>query len=197
MDTIAVFDFDGTLTRKNSFQDFLIHQFGILSFCSGIAANILPLTLYAFRIISNHKAKEKIFQYFFAGRTEEDFNHICTQYAFGEIDKMINPEALKKVKWHLREHHTLVIASASLSNWIAPWAKKNHFQDVIATEPEIKEGVLTGGFATQNCHGLEKLRRFLEKYPDRNQYILYVYGDSSGDRPLLHVADKPFFRSFH
>ena len=195
--TIAVFDFDGTLTRKDSFKDFLIYQFGIVSFCRGIAANIISVTLYAFKIISNSKAKEKLFQYFFSGWKEEDFNYICTEYSLGEIDKMIDPEAVKKVKWHLSEHHTLVIASASLSNWIAPWAKKSNFHDVIATEPEIKGGVLTGGFATKNCHGPEKLRRFIEKYPNRAQYILYVYGDSSGDKPLLNIADKPFFRRFH
>jgi phosphoserine phosphatase len=67
---------------------------------------------------------------------------------------------------------------------------------VIATEPEIKNGVLTGRFSTPNCYGQEKKRRFLEKYPDRDRYILYVYGDSNGDKELLEMADKPFFRCF-
>lgn len=197
METLAVFDFDHTLTRKDSFINLLIYTFGFASFCKGITVNIFPLILYAFKIISNHKAKERVFQYFFSGWSHEAFNDICTRYALMKIDGIINQEALKKVNWHKSEHHTLVIASASVNTWIIPWAKRNDFSNVIATEPEIKDGTLTGRFRTKNCHGQEKLRRFFENYPDRDKYVLYAYGDSEGDKPLLNVADKPFFRCFH
>jgi len=195
--TIAVFDFDGTLTRKDSFKNFLIYTFGFTSFFKGIAINIFPLTLYILRIISNHKAKEILFSHFFSGWKEEDFQSICTKYALLNIDSIINNEALQKACWHKSEHHVLVIVSASLTNWISPWAKTNGFIDIIATEPEIKNGLLTGKFKTHNCYGKEKLLRFLERYPARNKYFLYVYGDSVGDKQLLNIADKPFFRSFH
>jgi HAD superfamily hydrolase (TIGR01490 family) len=197
MKTLAVFDFDCTLTRKDSFINFLLDTFDFSSFCKGIAVNLFPLLLSSLRLTSDDEPKERVFQHFFSGWSEEAFNSVCTKYSLAKIDGIINQEALEKVNWHRSQHHMLVIASASINMWIIPWAKRNGFIDVIATEPEIKGGTLTGRFRTKNCKGPEKLRRFLEHYPYRNQYFLYAYGDSQGDKPLLNIADKPFFRSFH
>lgn len=158
--------------------------------------NVLPLTLYFLKIISNSKAKEKLFGYFFSGWQENIFNATCVSYALTRLSNLVHREALEKAQWHRSQKHLLVITSASLSNWILPWAQKNHFTDVIATEPEIKDGLLTGRFKTRNCYGNEKLARFLKKYPQRDQYYLYAYGDSAGDKSLLSIADKPFYRSF-
>lgn len=196
METIAVFDFDGTLTKKDSFKDFLVYTFGIAKFYHGILKNIFQLTSYACGLITNQQAKERMFKTFFAGWTGECFQRICITYSLEKIDGILRSEAKDRMEWHKAQAHRVVMVSASLVDWLTPWAIKNGFHDVIATEPEIKNGVLTGRFSTPNCHGQEKKRRFLEKYPDRNRYILYVYGDSNGDKELLKMADKPFFRCF-
>ena len=84
-----------------------------------------------------------------------------------------------------------------MKNWIAPWAKENGIKEVISTEVEIKNSILTGKFRTRNCHGKEKVQRLLEKYPSREKYFLYAYGDSRGDKELLKLADKKFYRKFN
>jgi phosphoserine phosphatase len=67
---------------------------------------------------------------------------------------------------------------------------------VIATIPEAQNGLMTGQFQTKNCNREEKTRRFLMKYPNRNNYYLYVYGDSYKDKWILDIADKKFYRKF-
>jgi len=36
----------------------------------------------------------------------------------------------------------------------------------------------------------------LEMYPNRKEYTLYAYGDSSGDKAMLKMADFSFYRRF-
>ena len=40
-----------------------------------------------------------------------------------------------------------------------------------------------------NCYGQEKVNRFLQVEPDRKSYVLYAYGDSSGDKEMIALAD--------
>lgn len=196
LETIAAFDFDGTLTTKDSLRDFLVQTYGQVQFFLGITKNIIPLVGYMAGFVGDHKAKETLFHAFFANRTVDFYQNACNEYSLSKLDRIIRPEAMKKAHWHQTQGHHLVIVSASLADWIKPWAFRNGFRDVIATEAEVLDGVLTGKLATPNCRGGEKVRRFLNHYKDRDRYLLYAYGDSNGDRKLLELADKPFFRSF-
>jgi phosphatidylglycerophosphatase C len=194
-DTIAAFDFDGTLTRKDTLQDFLIHTLGWSSYCLGIISTF-SLLAFLIKIIDSHTAKEALFTKFFNGWSERQFNESCKKYALTQIDNLIRDEGRTKIDWHLKQGHRLIIVSASLKNWIEPWAMPNGFSEVIATEPAIKHDLITGKFVSKNCNGEEKRRRFLKRFPNRDEYSLYVYGDSRGDKALLSIADKPFYRRF-
>ncbi len=178
--TIAAFDFDGTITKKDTFLDFIRKNCGWKRSFFVIAKNV-PVLL----------PKEKIFSDLFKGVSIDEFNRICRNYSF-----ITNNEALKKIEWHKGRGHKLVIVSASIENWIAPWALKNGFEKVIATVPEVQNGILTGRFKTKNCNKGEKAVRFLKEYPDRESYYMYAYGDSYKDRQLFNIADEAFYRKF-
>lgn len=91
---------------------------------------------------------------------------------------------------HLSQGHEVYIVSASMAEWIRPWASENGVNRVIGTKPEVDaDGRLTGRFASTNCHGREKVRRLLEREPCRESYDLYAYGDSRGDKEMLEFAD--------
>jgi phosphatidylglycerophosphatase C len=63
---------------------------------------------------------------------------------------------------------------------------------------EHLNGVYTGKMATPNCHGQEKVRRlqaWLDKtYGPQNTPALHAYGDTSGDKPMLCMADTAWYR---
>ena len=195
--TIALFDFDGTITHMDTFKSFLLYRFGIVSFCLGILKNFKILAAYSGGLVSNHQAKERLFGTFYGTTAYCDFQRDCRYYSLERIDRIIRPEARSKLDWHRKEGHQVVIVSASICDWIVPWAARNGVHEVIATKPEVVDGVLTGRFATTNCYGSEKKTRFLERYPERASYTLYVYGDSRGDAELLAMADFPFYRCFN
>ena len=186
---LAVFDFDGTLIKKDSFIDFTIFSKGLGNFIKGIIYNFINLLMYALNLKSGDQVKEKLFSYFFAKTSYKKFKDVCTKYSLEKIPKIINPQIFKKFLEHKKNGDTLILASASINDWIYPWAKRVGFDKIIATEVAFLGNDLTGRFATPNCNNEEKLRRFLEVFPERNQYLLYVYGNLKGDKELLEIAD--------
>ena len=106
------------------------------------------------------------------------------------IDSRINKEVVDLLKHHIEEGHQVYIVSASPSEWISPWAKKTGVKEVIGTRLEYSEEKLTGNFASPNCYGPEKVKRFLEVEPHRDDYELISYGDSRGDREMFELSNR-------
>ena len=196
INVIAAFDLDGTLTERDTFTDLVVHTFGYSRLVAGFFANTPVLLKYLFKIASGQSAKEALFAYYFKGWRVEDFDGRCKAYSQSRLPRLMKGEALSRCDWHRQQGHRLVCISASIRNWIAPWALDHGFAQVIATEAETDGGVVTGRFNGKNCHGPEKVRRFLELFPERDRYTLFAYGDSRGDEALLSFADYAYFRRF-
>jgi phosphatidylglycerophosphatase C len=190
----ALFDFDGTITKRDTFIGFLIFSFGYFKFIKAILLLSPLLFLYIFRLVPNYFAKQKLFSFFFKGVPEQKFNNLCEKYSLSEIDKILNNQAVDIIKKHKNRKHKLIVVSASLENWIEPWAIRNGFEHTIATIVEINDGFLTGKFKSKNCYGIEKINRILKKYPDRKNLYIFAYGNSKGDRELLLFADEGFMK---
>ncbi len=188
--TIAVFDFDGTITDRDSFGSFVKAVKGTPRFCLGICMQMPRLVGYKLGIIRNDKAKEALFGTYFRGMGMNEFRRAGERFA-DSIDRRLRPDTMTKLNWHLSMGHDVYIVTASMPQWIRPWATAYGISDVIGTEPETdSSGVLTGRFATPNCYGPEKVRRFIQAEPNRSSYRLIAYGDSEGDREMLDEADE-------
>lgn len=188
---IVTFDFDGTLTTGDTFIAFAFHALTRRHVIASIIAESATLAGWKCGIISNGKAKQRLFKRLFGGMTIEEFNRHCTTFAT-EIDNMMRPEMIQTLKSAREGADKIYIISASIENWIKPWAKSLGIDDVIATRITVdSEGIVTGGFDGDNCYGAEKVRRLQETEPQRESYILTSYGDSRGDREILAFADHP------
>lgn len=187
---IAAFDFDGTITLKDTLFDFISFYFSKRKLLSGLIILSPILIGYKMGIIKNYRAKQIMFSYFFKNRTIIEFNDKSEKYA-KRINKITRQSTLQKINEHQSRNHKVIIISASISNWIIPWANSMGIHTVMGTEIEINDGLLTGKFSSKNCYGPEKVNRLLELYPDRAEYDLYAYGDSEGDKELLALSDYP------
>jgi phosphatidylglycerophosphatase C len=195
-ETIAVFDFDGTITHKDTLLVFIKFSKGICSFIFGIMLFSPLIVAMKLRLYPNWKVKQRLFSFFFKGDSLEKFNDFGNRFN-SEINKIIRPKALETLKLHKIKGDRIIIISASIDNWIKPWAEKVGTDIVIGTKIETnKNGLLTGNFLSKNCYGQEKVNRLLEMFPNRNDYELIVYGDSRGDKELIELSDKGFYNEF-
>ena len=191
---IAFFDFDGTITCKDSFYGLLSYDIFKLDFYKK-AMTLLPILFaYKIKIISNQKAKEIVLKNFFRDIKFDEFMLICQNYA-RKFDDILRPLAKEKLNWHKQNGDKIVIVSASLEEYLAPWCEKNSFE-LIASKLEVLDGRITGKLDGLNCHGDEKVRRIKEKYDLNSFEKIYAYGDTKGDLPMLKLAHESFYKPF-
>lgn len=193
--TVAVFDFDGTLTTKDSFIEFTRHVVGTKYLWLGIIKNFPWLMAWKLRLLDGGKAKERMFSMVFKGMPFAKFQEYCAGF-LDNIKGFERRKLVERLQFHINRDDRVFIVSASFPNWIVPWAKTHGVSEecVIGTGIEIDEyGRLSGKFSTPNCNGKEKVRRLKEAMPDLSDCQIYAYGDSSGDKFLLAMADYPYF----
>lgn len=195
MQVIAFFDFDGTITTKDSLADFIQYAVGKSNYYVGLLTLSPLLIAYMLKFIPNHIAKEKLIAHFFKSRDARQFQKLAEQYSLERIDKIIRPKAIEKIRWHQNQGHQVVIVSASIESWLRAWCDKNNIE-LIATRLEVKGRKLTGKFATKNCYGLEKANRVKEAFELSLYDHIYAYGDSHGDKELLALAVESFYKPF-
>ena len=195
INSIAFFDFDGTITKDDSLFKFIRFAVGDIKFIIGLLVLSPILTLYKVKLIPNYKAKQKMLSWYFKSYSKNEFKNAANEYSLNQIDSILRPKANEKLAWHKEQSHKIVIVSASIDCWLRPWCEKNGYE-LIATQLEIIEDVITGNFLTKNCYGQEKVNRIKEKYNLKDYELIYAYGDSKGDKEMLSIADKKYYKYF-
>jgi HAD superfamily hydrolase (TIGR01490 family) len=192
---IAFFDFDGTITTKDTYLEFIKFSKGTLRFLTGFMLYSPLLVGYVLKLVPNQLMKEKVFRYYFKNTPLDRFQEWCDAFATQKVPALIRPKALEELKKLQQSGTTVVIVSASFGNWIQKWASDNNFQ-LIATKPQVQNGRLTGAIDGKNCHGDEKVRRIRENYALQQYDTIYAYGDTSGDKPMLALATTAVYKPF-
>ena len=192
---LALFDFDGTITKDDTLKEFIKYAVGKQKYYKGLLFLTPMLLLYLFKIIPNYKAKEKLIKYFFEGWNSQDFKDIAKRYSLNEIDTIVYSSALEKIQWHKDNGDKIVVVSASIDFWLEPWCQKYKL-DLLSTKLEIKNNKVTGNLLGNNCYGIEKAS-LVKKNLNLDAYsIIYAYGDSKGDRELLALANIKYYKIF-
>ena len=192
---VAAFDFDGTLTRRDTMFPFLRHTLGTMAFVRNIFTLLPTLAGYALGKIRNDIAKERVFVRCLAGMSVDALQQKGEQFAANVLPGLLRPEAMRRLNWHRKLGHRCVVISASLEFYVRPWAINAGFDDAIATRLQTDEaGRVSGKLAGANCFGIEKVRRLQALLGERGGYTLFAYGDSRGDRELLSSADYAYYQ---
>ncbi len=193
--SIAFFDFDGTITRKDTMLEFAKYSRGFAGYWIGICLISPWLIAMKIGLISKRRAKEKFLAYFFEKTDVEKFNADCLSFTADIIPRLVKQDALLAIKKHREENADIVIVSASAENWVAPWCIQNSLQ-YICTRLEVKEKKITGKLLGQNCNGPEKLSRIKERFDTAGYKNIYCYGDSKDDKLMLQLATHPSYKLF-
>lgn len=195
MKSIAFFDFDGTITTKDTLLEFIKFTKGTTAFLTGFLLNSPYLVAYKLALISNQLAKEKVISYYFKNMPLAEFQALGDAFATEMLPKLVRPKAIEELQKLQQTNTTVVVVSASFGNWIQKWAAANGLQ-LIASKPEVRDGKLTGRIEGKNCHGTEKVRRIQETFMLQHYAQIRVYGDTSGDKPMLALATHAHYKPF-
>lgn len=194
--TIVAFDFDGTLTRGESFFHWLWFVTPWWKFIGYFLRCVPVLAAYVLRLMSNDRAKARVISVFLRGRSLLQLEARSQEFATQRIAKMLRPEAIARLRHHQKQGHHCVLVSATLALYLRPWAQLHGFEAVIGTELTVDaQGRLSGDLSTANCYGPEKARRIHAAYGVER--IFAAYGDSRGDAEMLAMAEHGYYRPWH
>jgi HAD superfamily hydrolase (TIGR01490 family) len=192
---LAIFDFDNTITCKDSLIDFIYHTVGPLRFWGGFLCLSPLLTLYQLGLVNSGKTKEMVLNHFFKNYTKEKFTTIASLYSQNHLPAIIRESALQRIHWHQNQGHQIVIVSASPENYLTGWCQHIDAR-LLATQLEFKEGKFSGKLKGLNCKAQEKIRRLEEHYDLKKFEYIYAYGDNKSDLVQKSIANEFHYRSF-
>jgi phosphatidylglycerophosphatase C len=189
---VAAFDFDGTLSRKDSLAPFLTLVCGKSALYRAFVTRAPVLAGIAVGIGNRDAEKERLVGRLLEGRTAVSVREAGETYARSLIEgDALRPEMLERVAWHRAEGHEIVIVSASLDVYLDPLAPLLGIDTVLCTRVGVgPDGRLNGELDGGNVRGPEKVRRF-RAWLGPEPAELWAYGDSAGDRELLADVDHP------
>ncbi len=192
--TLAIFDLDNTLLNGDS--DYLWGRF--------LVQNKLVDGDYYER--ENHRYYEEykaghldIFEFLgFALKplTEHavaDLEQLRARFLEEKIQPIITDAARALLQDHRRRGHYLLIITATNRFVTEPIAALLGVDDLLATDPEMRDGRYTGRVAGTPCFREGKVTRLTEwlRATGRNLENAWFYSDSHNDLPLLELVSNP------
>ena len=192
---IAFFDFDGTITTKDSLLEIIKFLKGRTAYYTGILLNMHWFVACQVNLISASLLKEKILSYFFSGLPEKVFQEQCDLFAERLSPGFIRKGAIAEMDRLRKEGFEMVIVSASAENWIRNFAKRLSLE-LVATKLEVKNGLITGKIEGKNCSGGQKVIRIKERWDLTGYEEIYVYGNTPADKPMMALATQSFYQPF-
>ena len=196
---IAAFDFDGTLTKRDTFMPFLARGLGWPRFLLAFVLCSPWLAAFVLRLIPNHVAKQKLMLTTLKNRTTAEMDDWTNRWLANDFPGQLQSWTMARLAEHQQAGHCCVMVSASPDIYLKRVAKQLGFDALLCTEMAVESGRLTGFMKTPNCHGEQKVLRLKAWMVERfgaNNYtqVMYAYGDTSGDKPMLRLAAHAFYR---
>jgi phosphatidylglycerophosphatase C len=188
---VAAFDFDGTLTQRDTLVPFLRRAHGSWA----VARAAASAGASARNSRDRDAFKVAMLGGLFRGWSAARLDALGRAYV-PDLVRVLRPESAQWLDWHRGEGHAVVIVSASLGAYLRPFAEHLGIDAALAVELVVDGGVLTGevvgGLNTRGPEKVARLRAWVDgRFGPATDVELWAYGDSSGDHELLAAADHP------
>jgi phosphatidylglycerophosphatase C len=197
---IAAFDFDGTLTRRDTLLPFLRRGLGTFGLLRAVLRCLPWLAAYALRLSSNNVAKARLLHAALAQRTVDEVDGWAGRWLERDFPGQLRNNLMNRLQWHRQAGHCCVMVSASPDLYLERVARQLGFDALLCTGMEVVGDRLTGRMRTPNCHGEQKVVRLKAWARERfglttlAGVTLYAYGDTAGDKPMLRLAQHAWYR---
>jgi phosphatidylglycerophosphatase C len=192
---IVAFDFDGTLTIRDSFTAFLKWRAGPTRYALGFV-RLFPSAVAYLLHRDRGRIKAAAVREYLRGVPRERLETDARDFAERFSRSLLRPDAMAAWKRWRSEPVRLVIVTASPDLLVAPFARGLGADALLGTELAFDaHDRVAGGFLTPNCRGPEKVVRLKAAFgPDLE--LKAAYGDTSGDREMLGIAEEKGYQIF-
>jgi HAD superfamily hydrolase (TIGR01490 family) len=202
---LAIYDMDKTVTRRATYNGFLLHMALGKSPWRLLLSPLLPfgLALYLVKIWDRRRLKE-FSQTLLVGHrvSPEKFARYLESHAELVVGKNVYPELLERVAEEKAAGYRHVMATASYRLYVEAIAHRLGFEHVIATDLATdSSGHVLARIDGHNCYDaakLDKVKAWMAgEGLEREHCHIRAYSDHVSDAPLLAYADEAFATNPH
>lgn len=190
---IVAFDFDGTLTVRDSYTAFLKWRTPAAKWWLGLL-RLTPAAVGYLFDRDRGRIKAAATKIYLGGVSRAQLETDARRFA--ELSRsLLRPDAVLAWKRWRKEQVRLIIVTASPDIVVAPFARGLGADDLLGTQLAFDDrDRVKGSFASPNCRADEKVARIRAAYGDLR--VRAAYGDTSGDTEMLAMAEEPYYRVF-
>lgn len=189
---IAVFDLDGTITRRDTLLPYLIgyarrHPGGLWRLWR------LPFSVarYLLGLSDRGRLKSSLIRQVMLGARRGDVATWTEEFCRTRLRPLLNPGAPAVIEGHRRTGDQLVLLSASVDLYVPAIGRELGFDEVICTGVSWNGDRLEGRLTTANRRDEEKRRCIERLRADSPGARIAAYGNAESDFPHLRVVDAP------
>ncbi|MGH8198657.1 MAG: HAD-IB family phosphatase [Steroidobacteraceae bacterium] len=188
---VAVFDLDGTITRRDTFVPYLRGWLRRHPRPGAGGRAFIAFLRYLAAGLDRGCLKSDLVRAGMAGALREEVDRWTADFVAGLGDGELCPGALAAIARHRKAGDRLVLLSASVDLYVPDIGRRFGFDETICTGVSWRDGCLEGLLTTPNRRAGEK-RRCVEALRDRfaNARIT-AYANSGSDFAHLAAVDEP------
>lgn len=190
---LALFDFDGTITVRETMPDFMRASVRPGRVWLGSIIVVPFLLGYKARIVSGTVIRSVLCWVGFRDIPTHELEACGKRFAQDVLPATLRKEAMDRIAWHKRRGDTVVVVSGGLDVYLSHWCRE-HDVELLCSVLEQREGRFTGRYLGRQCVHDEKARLVRERFPPAKYSRVFAYGDTREDRELLALAHEPYYR---
>ncbi len=191
--SLAVFDLDGTITRRDTFGPFL---WGFLWRRPWRLARVLLVLPAAVGFVFNRDRgalKGALIHALLGGVQRASLSRWAERFVAELLSDGLYAEALAAIAMHRARGDRLLMMSASTDLYVPHIGRALGFDEIICTEVRWRaDGRLDGRLASANCRGEEKRRCLAALIARDAPGRVYAYGDSRADLAHMQLVQEAY-----
>jgi HAD superfamily hydrolase (TIGR01490 family) len=200
--TLAIFDFDGTLTEGHLWLGISKHH---------QENRVKRLTLYTYlfshlpfwfaaklKLYSEEKNRAKWgedLSVLFKGFTPEGARKAFEWVADNYFMSLMRPDVMEELNKHKKQGHRVMLLSGMFDSFLEVMGERIGTDYVVGTRLELQNNVYSGRIIKPLCFGENKVKLLTEFIQQQKLEINYsqssAYADSIYDTPVLRVVGNP------
>ncbi|MCK7595616.1 HAD family hydrolase [Pseudomarimonas salicorniae] len=190
---LALFDFDGTITDRETMPDFMRRAVRPRRLAFG-SVLLSPLVIgYKAGVVPGTHIRAAICLFGFAGVKVEEVQAHGLRFAREYLPATLRADAMARIAWHKARGDRVAVVSGGLDLYLRPWCEE-HGLELLCSSLQHRSGRLTGRYDGPQCVRRRKAEAVQARFPRGEYGRVFAYGDTPEDRELLALADEAYYR---
>jgi len=187
--SLVFFDFDGTLTTKDTIWPFASFLWTNCRRRRGARTSMfLSLMKLKLRLTSNHVFKQQFMSQLVQGESQGRIESLTARFHETHLEPILNRAMIRLLLEHVEHGDDVYLVSSNFDFFLRPLQERWNVKGIIATQTEVRDGHFTGHILGLACDGKEKLDRVINCFGERRTREAVAYGDSQSDSFLLEFV---------